>query len=67
MDQVAVVRLAEEMLEEVQREARFTSTHGDALLLLAKRDGLSELLRRARGHAPDTSWSRTIPGTPITI
>lgn len=52
--------IIEEMLEEVQVEARFCNVE-DAMLCLAKRDALSEVLARMRGRSRNTGWARMRP------
>jgi hypothetical protein len=59
-----VLQLVDGMLEEAQREARHSLIVDDVLMLLAKRDALSELAKRLRGNRADFNWARMRPGKP---
>lgn len=56
-----VVAQVEEMIEELHVEARHCTSEKDAMLCLAKRDALSELLQRIKGKKPNPYWARLRP------
>jgi hypothetical protein len=58
---MGMMSAAEAMLEEAQLEARYCSDQTDALVLLAKRDALSELLVRLKTGQRNHRWARTRP------
>lgn len=53
-----MVTIAEAMLEETQTAARY-AVGRDVMILLAKRDALSELVRRLRGGGRNPNWVGT--------
>jgi hypothetical protein len=58
---VAVVGRIEEMIEELHTETLHCVNDADAMLCIAKRDALSELLQRIKGKKPNPYWSRMRP------
>lgn len=57
----AIIALAEMMLEECHVEARFSKSREDMLVILAKRDALSELLKRVKTGQRNQRWARIMP------
>jgi hypothetical protein len=56
-----LVNLLEEMLEQCQTEARYCVDRVDVMVLLAKRDALSEALQRVKNGRGNPHWSRQRP------
>jgi hypothetical protein len=59
-----VLSVAEAMLEECNIEARF-STPEDAMMVLSKRDALSELVGRLKHGRRNSAWARLRPAVTV--
>ena len=56
-----LISVAEAMLEEAHIEARFCGEREDTVILLAKRDALSELVGRLKHGRRNPQWTRIRP------
>jgi hypothetical protein len=62
-----LVNLLEEMLEECQTEARYAVERTDVMVLFAKRDALSEALRRVKQGRGNPHWARLRPSVVVKV